>query len=181
MRRALAASLTLLSVVLFGPRTNATTTSGPIAAPVTFAPKDGTTLELVGSGQFHGTLEARRTPGGLTLINELSLDDYVAGIAEVPPSWPMEALKAQAVAARTYALWEMQSGHWQKFGYDVCSTTDCQVYGGMNVLRLESGARWVAAVKATSNEVLLYDGRPALARYHSSSGGRTLNNEVVFE
>src|SRR5439155_25188655 len=62
-----------------------------------------------------------------------------------------------------------------------CSTTDCQVYGGMNVLRLESGARWVAAVKATSNEVLLYDGRPALARYHSSSGGRTLNNEVVFE
>src|SRR5438309_1417054 len=94
--------------------------------------------------------------------------------------WPMEALKAQAVASRTYVLWEMQHGHWTRFGYDVCATTTCQVYQGADAERGPDGRRWLRAVQQTSGQVLLYGGQPALARYHSSSGGRTLANEVVF-
>src|SRR4051812_41655660 len=90
--------------------------SGPIASPVVFAPRDGTTMSDEGRGDFAGSLEVRRSGAGLTVINELSLDDYVAGIREVPSGWPMEALKAQAVAARTYALWELEKGFWSKFG-----------------------------------------------------------------
>ncbi len=180
MRRALPISLIASALVAFAPASRATTASGPVAAPVVFRPKGDSTLVIEARGPFHGTLEARRTFAGITVINELSLDDYVAGIREVPPSWPMEALKAQAVAARTYALWEMQSGHWAKFGYDVCATTDCQVYDGAIAEQVEDGDRWRAAVEATSDQVLLDKGKPALTRYHSSSGGRTLANDTVF-
>ena len=179
MRRLLATILVAVASIALAPASGGAV-AGPIAAPVTFSPKDGTTLELEGRGAFAGSLEVRRSDGGLTVINDLSLDDYVAGIREVPSSWPMEALKAQAVAARTYALWELQSGHWQKFGYDVCATTDCQVYDGLVATSGQNGPRWAAAVKATSGQVLLYQGKPALARYHSSDGGKTLANETVF-
>jgi stage II sporulation protein D len=179
MRRLLAAILIATFPVAVAPAVGAAV-PGPIAAPVRFVPKDGTTLLYGGRGGYGGSLEVRRVGDGLTVINTLSLDGYVAGIREVPPSWPMEALKAQAVAARTYALWELESGHWQKFGYDVCATTDCQVYDGLATTEARNGRRWAEAVRATAGQVLLYEGRPALTRYHSSDGGRTLDNATVF-
>lgn len=179
MRRLLAASLITFAVVAFAPASGAVG-AAPIAAPIRFTPKDGTTLTYGDGNDYAGSLEVRRGSSGLTVINELSLDDYVAGIQEVPPSWPMEALKAQAVAARTYALWELESGHWQRFGYDVCATTDCQVYGGLAATQARNGRRWAQAVHDTSGEVLLYKGKPALTRYHSSDGGRTRDNATVF-
>jgi stage II sporulation protein D len=179
MRRLLAASLIAFAVVAFAPASGAVG-AAPIAAPITFTPKDGTTLTYGDGNDYAGSLEVRRGASGLTIINELSLDDYVAGIQEVPPSWPMEALKAQAVAARTYALWELESGHWQKFGYDVCATTDCQVYNGLAATEARNGRRWAQAVHDTSGQVLLYKGKPALTRYHSSDGGRTRDNATVF-
>jgi len=171
--------LVAIASVAFAPSSGAAP-AGPIAAPVTFAPKDGTTLTFAGRGDFAGSLEVRRSDGGLDIINTLSLDDYVAGIQEVPPSWPMEALKAQAVAARTYALWELESGHWQRYGYDVCATTDCQVYNGLSATQARNGRRWAQAVHATAGQVLLYQGKPALTRYHSSDGGLTRDNATVF-
>ena len=93
----------------------------------------------------------------------------------------MEALKAQAVAARTYALWEIHKGYWKRFGFDVCATVSCQVYQGATAEQGERGKRWVAAVKATAGEVLYESpGKPALTRYHSTSGGSTLANEAVY-
>jgi SpoIID/LytB domain protein len=154
---------------------------GSYGAPVRFAPKPGTTLTLEGRGPFRGTLEVRREGGSLSVVNELDLDHYVMGVREVPGSWPMEALKAQAVAARTYALWEIDKGFWKRFGFDVCATVSCQVYQGATAELGERGRRWVAAVNATKGQVLLdADGKPALARYHSTSGGRTVNNEIAF-
>src|SRR2546421_7271622 len=94
----------------------------PIGAPVVFRPADGTTLVLHGRGSFHGTIEVRRGSSGVSAVNDLSLDEYVAGIDEVPGRWPMEALKAQAVAARTYPLWGKQSGHWQNVAFAVFPT-----------------------------------------------------------
>ena len=86
MRRALPISLIASALVAFAPASRATTASGPIAAPIVFTPKGDTTLAIEARGPFHGSLEARRTFAGITVINELSLDDYVAGIREVPPS-----------------------------------------------------------------------------------------------
>ena len=153
---------------------------GPIGSPVVFRPRPGTTLEIDGRGPFHSAIEVRREGSGVTIVNELELDSYVEGVREVPGLWPMEALKAQAVAARTYALWEKQRGYWTRFGFDVCGTVACQVYQGAGAGLGERGRRWTDAVRSTAGQVLLHDGEPALTRYHSSSGGVTLANEVVY-
>lgn len=178
MRRALL-PLFLLTVIAL-PQSAAAQVAGPIGSPVVFTPKAGTTLTLEGRGPFRGTLEVRRE-STLTVVNALDLDHYVMGVREVPGNWPMEALKAQAVAARTYALWEIQRGYWKQFGFDVCATVSCQVYQGATAELGERGKRWVAAVKATAGHIL-YEapGKPALTRYHSTSGGSTLNNEAVY-
>jgi stage II sporulation protein D len=154
---------------------------GSYGAPVRFTPKTGTTLTLEGRGPFRGAIEVRREGGGLAIVNELELDHYVMGVREVPGSWPMEALKAQAVAARTYALWEIDRGYWKRFGFDVCATVSCQVYQGATAELGERGRRWSQAVRETAGQVLLdAQGKPALTRYHSTSGGRTVNNEIAF-
>ncbi len=178
MRRAL--TLFTLVVGLALPRGVHAQAIGAVAGPVTFRPAEGTTLRVEGRGPFRGTVEVRRRGGALDVVNELDLDSYVMGVREVPGRWPMEALKAQAVAARTYALWEVDKGYWQQFGFDVCGTTSCQVYQGADAESDERGARWVQAVRETAGQVLLYQGKPALTRYHSTSGGRTLANEVVY-
>ncbi len=180
MRRALVLFL-LIFAAWVPPTPTHAQVGGLIASPVRFTPKRGTTLAIEGRGPFRGIVEIRREGGALTLVNELDLDHYVMGVREVPGQWPMEALKAQAVAARTYALWEVQKGYWKRFGFDVCATVSCQVYQGATAEQGERGRRWSAAVRATAGQVLFEaDGKPALTRYHSSSGGRTLANEVVY-
>src|SRR5688500_9490760 len=178
MRRALVIPLVLLgALALPAPAVDA----APVGGPVTFRPKEGTILHIDGRGSFRGALEVRREGSGVTVVNELTIDEYVAGVREVPGLWPMEALKAQAVAARTYVMWEKDRGYWQRFGFDVCGSVSCQVYQGADAGLGERGRRWVEAVRSTAGQVLLHEGSPALARYHSSSGGRTLANEVVYE
>ncbi len=114
------------------------------------------------------------------LVNELSMEDYIAGIAEMPTRWPIEALKAQAVAARTYAWRSIRRGSWP--GYDICATVACQVFHGADVVvDRPTGPRWRRAVDETAGQVLVGpDGEPILARYFSTSGGRTYANEDVF-
>ncbi len=183
MRRAFTRSaLTVVAVALtaFPAAPVRAQLGGEIGSPIVFRPKPGTTLSIDGHGPFFGTIEIRRDGSGVTIVNELDLDSYVAGVREVPGMWPMEALKAQAVAARTYAMWEKERGYWLRYGFDVCGTVSCQVYQGAAAVEGERGRRWAAAVRATKGEILVYDGKPALTRYHSSSGGRTLPNEVVY-
>src|SRR5919108_4530110 len=171
MRRALAIVLVALSLGPVGNNRAEAQLGGPIGSPVVFRPKPGTTLAVEGRGPFHGVIEVRREGSGVTIVNELDLDSYVAGVREVPGMWPIESLKAQAVAARTYAMWEKQRGYWLRYGFDVCGTTSCQVYQGAAAEEGERGRRWVSAVRATKTHVLLHEGSPILARYHSSSGG----------
>jgi SpoIID/LytB domain protein/MYXO-CTERM domain-containing protein len=130
--------------------------------------------------RYRGTVEiVRRDDGSLSLIGELGFEDYVKGIAEVPREWPMEALKAQVVAARTYALNRLQSAD-PGGDYDLCATTACQVYVGMKVEAGPWGDRWIRAVDQTAGQVLLYEGRPAVTYYSSTSPGRTFDVEDVF-
>jgi stage II sporulation protein D len=100
--------------------------------------------------RYRGTIEiVRREDGSLSLIGELPFEEYVKGIAEVPRDWPVEALKAQVVAARTYALNRLQNTE-PEGDYDLCATTECQVYVGMKVGAGPWGARWIRAVDETA-------------------------------
>jgi SpoIID/LytB domain protein len=130
--------------------------------------------------RYRGTIEVvRRDDGSLSLIGELAFEDYVKGIAEVPRNWPMEALKAQVVAARTYALNRLQNADTGG-DYDLCATTECQVYVGMKVEAGPWGERWIRSVDQTAGQVLQYGGEPAITYYSSTSPGRTFDVEDVF-
>jgi stage II sporulation protein D len=113
--------------------------------------------------------------GGRT-INNVLLEDYVRGVvpAEMPTLWAANAVRAQAVAARSYAV------RLQKFagysGYDICDTTACQVYGGM--ARETSGGN--AAVKATAGTIVTYRGVVALTQFAPSNGGHTAQGDHPY-
>ena len=128
--------------------------------------------------KYRGDIDIHITNGknGMTVVNTLPLEEYLYGIIakEISPNWPLEAVKAQAVAARTYALYNKDKH--QNDGYDVCATTDCQVYGG----RESEVPRAIKAVDATAGQVILYQGKPIPAYFHSSSGGYTENSENVW-
>ncbi len=133
--------------------------------------------------RFGGAIEVGRDDdGSLFVVGELPFEDYLKGIAEVPLSWPIEALKAQAVAARSYALARLGSPDAAAihFGYDLCATAFCQVYRGVGVEAGPWGGRWVRAVTDTRGQILLYRGEPATTFYFSTSNGRTFHNEDVF-
>jgi stage II sporulation protein D len=132
----------------------------------------------VNNKKYRGDIDIHITNGktGMTVVNTLPLEEYLYGIIakEISPNWPFEAVKAQAVAARTYALYNRNK--YQNDGYDVCATTDCQVYGG----RESEVPRAIKAVDATTGQVILYQGKPIPAYFHSSSGGYTENSENVW-
>ncbi len=132
---------------------------------------------------YAGDLTLEGHVGGLAMIEETSLDSYLLGIREVPFSWPEEALKAQAVAARTYLAWTLargRSANGHRFGYDICATAACQVYAGLSAVSGPDGDRWRTAVESTGSEILLFEGDPAQALYSSTSDGRTRDVEDVF-
>jgi SpoIID/LytB domain protein len=185
--------LTLLVAVLTGLVVAAPATGqdpapvdlGVYGAPIRFAAPEGVTIELGSGRRLVDTLEVRPHPGGagVVVIAEMDMEDYVAGIAEMPAGWPLDALKAQAVAARTYAWYQITRGTFERrgLGYDMCPTVACQVFRGREIVETPGvGQNWQRAVDETAGEVLLWDGAPILARYFSTSGGATRNNEDVF-
>lgn len=122
--------------------------------------------------KYRGRLElVRADDGTIRIVNELSWSHYLRGLAEVPTSWPMEALRAQVIAARSYAL--DAYGRERGGEYDICSTTACQVYRGATVELGPFGERWVQAVESTRGRVLRYRGDVIQAFYFSTSDGRT--------
>ncbi|NOZ24800.1 MAG: SpoIID/LytB domain-containing protein [Nitrospirae bacterium] len=132
--------------------------------------------ELLVSGvRYLGNIEIWKGERGLYLINEVPLEDYVRSVvlSEVADGWEMEALKAQAVIVRTYAVKYIQRGADRL--YHLTSSTLHQLYRGDN-----SDSRVTYAVMQTRGEILTYDGEPIEAFYHSTCGGRTELPEEVF-
>lgn len=126
-------------------------------------------------GRYRGNLEVRASKlGGVSAINAIGIEDYIRGVVagEMPSGWPQEALRAQAVAARTYALATSKNGD----GFDQYADTRSQVYNGI----AGETATTDAAVAATAGEVVAYKGKPIVTYYFSTSGGRTENIENVF-
>jgi stage II sporulation protein D len=154
---------------------------GTFAAPVGIeSSKDlvrvgGTALNDLTSGTYRGALELRPSQGGgVTVVNVLTLDDYVKGVVpgEVMATWDPEALKAQAVAARSYGLATDAGGAI----FDQYPDTRSQVYVGVG----KETSSTNAAVDSTAGQIIEYQGQPAVAYFFSTSGGHTENVENVF-
>lgn len=130
---------------------------------------------LVMGTRYSGDIDVWRGNEGLYIINELPLEEYIKDVvaAEVRNDWDMEALKAQAVISRTYALYQKSKNGSSL--YHIASSVLHQVYKGNN-----PDIRISYAVQQTRGEILTYQGRVIEALYHSTCGGKTENPEDVF-
>jgi stage II sporulation protein D len=131
---------------------------------------------LINGTHYDGDIEIWRGKSGMYLIDELPLEEYVKNVvnSEVAPDWEMEALKAQAVIARTYALYQKAANNGNA-NYDLTSSVLHQVYKANTV-----DTRVAYAVMQTRGEVLTYDGQLIEAFYHSTSSGTTEDPLEVF-
>lgn len=118
--------------------------------------------------KYRGGFRYQRIDGGdLTIVNVVRLGDYVKGVTpyEMSPSWPLEALKVQSVCARTYALSNLNKH--RSYGFDLCNTTECQVYYGTN----RENENTIASVTETAGVTVKYNGAYAQTVFSSSNGG----------
>lgn len=136
--------------------------SNPNTGTVKLAMPDGSTRS------YPGKLALRFKSGKAITVNYLSMETYLRSVvpAEMPASWASEALKAQSVAARTYAAKE-RSAKPKGYVYDICDTSACQVYKDVSYRYPTTDA----AIAATANKVVLYQGNLALTQFSSSNGG----------
>lgn len=125
---------------------------------------------------YRGVLTVEAGKGSLMVVNELPLEAYIAGIInnEISSKWPKGAVMAQAVVARTYAVY--QKKRRASGAYHIEGTTMGQVYSGASA----EDADAISAVSATEGEILAYDGEPALTVYHSNAGGMTEDSASVW-
>ena len=151
----------------------------PMTNRIRIQPASSTSRLQVNDRSYRGTLEvfgnARNT---FTVVNELPLEEYLLGVVpnELSPSTfgQLEALKAQAVAARTYIVKNM--GQYRADGYDICDTDACQVYFGAGT----EDPLATRAVNETRGIIATYAGQPINALYSSTCGGRTESSENIF-
>jgi stage II sporulation protein D len=168
-----------------GPCEFRATASGMASSAMAFGPivslRTASGLLRVDGRLYRGVVELRRTQTGrLTAINEVDLEQYLYGVikGEIDPRWPPEAVKAQAIAARTLALDALSpsSAKYASEGYALRATTDSQVYLGVE----GEDAAGIAAVDATRGLIMTFGGQPIFAAYHSNSGGHTEDSENVW-
>jgi stage II sporulation protein D len=145
---------------------------------VTIEPADRGGVVVINNRPFRGAIELKNQGDGIRVVNRLSVEDYVRGVLQMETSdtWPAQALQAQAVISRTYAL--RNRGRHGRSGYDFCSKPHCQTYGGVSAERKKTDA----AIRKTRGEVLI-DRKKQLATtvYHSCCGGSTESAENVWE
>src|SRR5918996_3816563 len=151
------------------------------SAPVSFATDDETNGPVrYNDRPYRGRIEVfTNLRGSLTIVNELGLEDYVRGVVAnelSPGGYPaIEAQKAQAIAARTYAL--KNRGQFMAQGFDILPTTRSQVYRGLT----SENALSTRAVDETRGVIATYQGEPINALYTSTCGGRTEDAEKIFK
>ncbi|MDO8805446.1 MAG: SpoIID/LytB domain-containing protein [Elusimicrobiota bacterium] len=139
-----------------------------LSSPIKLLASDGRERIRLGGNLYKGDILIMATPGGrLDIIECLSLEEYLYGVlpSEMSPDWPLEALKAQAVASRTYAMKFINPAR----DYDITNGVEMQVYKGTE--RINS--RIIEAVNSTRGEVLKYKGKLVTAFFHACCGGHT--------
>jgi len=144
-----------------------------LAGPVTIRAAKGAFLSYSGK-EFRGDLRVAAVGGRVQLVNVVGLEAYLLGVVpgEMPKDWPLAALEAQAVAARTYAVGNIVRGR----PFDLYSDWRSQVYYGVG----SEAPGTTKAVRETRGQILTYDGAPAQTLYFSSSGGRTISSLDAF-
>jgi SpoIID/LytB domain protein len=127
---------------------------------------------------YHGRLTVLRCPSGLLLVDQVALDQYAAAVVahEVPSSWTPTALRAQAVAARSYALLLRGIARGSGQRYDICDTTSCQTMGSIESVEPVD----TAAARATSLQYLQSQGLPVLAMFSAADGGWTVDGSRPY-
>lgn len=131
----------------------------------------------VNGKEYNGSIILKKNSDGLlTVINRVGLEDYIASVisSEMSSSFNIEALKAQAVCARSYAI--KNKGKHKNYGFDLCAGTDCQAYGGTSTV----SASTALAAKETAGCVITYNGNIIDAVYSATSGGYTEDVENVW-
>ncbi len=128
-----------------------------------------------GVPEYAGTIELRGTAEGIVIINELPVESYLCGVvpSEMPSSYELEALKAQAVCARSYAYRQMEKYSYPEYEAHVNDSTDYQVYN--NSAQSDTASQ---AVKETAGEAVMYNGKVATTYYYSTSCGKTTTTEA---
>lgn len=154
---------------------------GVYSGPIKIIPVGNTKIVVVFNGQkyrYRGNIEIDidKEHKKLNVINIIDIEEYLYGVLknEISPRWPPGALKAQAVAARTFAIFNINKHIDQ--GYNLCATTHCQAYGGVN----HEDPLTNKAVDETRGVIMVYKGKPIDAVYHSDSGGYTEDSENVW-
>ncbi len=138
---------------------------------ISIYPVDGAIMTVAGSS-YRGHFEIYADSNNkLVIINVIDIEEYLKGVlpSEVYPSWKQEALKAAAVASRTYAAKRVLSSPHSSIGFDICASTHCQMYSGTK----KEAASTNQAITATKGIYVYYNGGLATTPYHSSSGGGT--------
>lgn len=136
----------------------------------------GKGLMIFNNRKYRGSFRIFRGTSGLTLVNEIDVEDYLRGVLkmEINPTWPREAINAQAIISRTYAFKHL--GRHAKEGFDLCDLPHCQVYRGVNA----EDPVFDRAIKETRGLVVTYQGQLALTPFHSDSGGATADVSNVW-
>jgi len=154
---------------------------GVYSGPLKVIPAGTTKLIVIIDGQkyrYRGNFEIvyDSTCKKLNVINLIGIEKYLYGVLkkEISPNWPSEALKAQAIAARTFAIFNMNK--YIEKGYNLDASTNSQAYGGIN----HENSLTSNAVDATKGKIMVYKGKAINAVYHSDSGGFTANSEDVW-
>ncbi|OHD63212.1 MAG: hypothetical protein A2176_11625 [Spirochaetes bacterium RBG_13_51_14] len=147
-----------------------------ISAPLMVQPTDSPLL--LNGLPYRGTMEIIGLNGTALVINVLHIHEYLVSVVpgEIPADWEEEALKAQAVAARTYTYYHLLAGRKNPQPYDLDATAQSQVYRGMN----DEKPRTTEAVASTAGVVIVYDYQPIISYFHSTCGGRTTDDRYVW-
>ena len=143
------------------------------------AADNDTGVITINNKEYRGKIQPTRVNGGSIIpVNAVSIEEYLYGVvpSEMSPSYAGEALKAQAVAARTYAIKKMDMKVHENKGYDLCDGTHCQSYKGKSAEFPATNA----AVDATKGLVIYHKGEPIEAVFFASSGGYTENSEDIW-
>ena len=136
-------------------------------------------VKLSSDRSYRGMIEFNQENGGITAINIINVEEYLYSVvsSEMPPTWHIEALKAQAVASRSYTHTRIKLDVHSGSMYDICDTTRCQVYNGFES-ETESSRE---AVSSTRGLMAYFEGEVINATYFSSSGGRTETSAHVWQ
>jgi stage II sporulation protein D len=134
---------------------------------------------MLNGAPYRGTFVITKKDGNILVINKLNIDEYLMSVVpcEIPANWDEEAIKAQSIAARTYAYYHLLQGVKDRDLYDLDATTNFQVYRGIS----EEKQRASEAVAATAGEIIVYDHKPILSFFHSTCGGKTSDDRHVWK